>query len=475
MAFTQQVLPQKQWVSYRVLTAIVLVTLLVAFLVFSNLGRLWNFMTGQTQTGETLRIGQSISLTGTIVQNGDYVTHTHTMSVPVYGIVGIKSKTIDLNQYTGVVQINGVVEKKVQDMLFVVEVTSVSGGQSIVLDPILTGWSQGQYSMAWWVYFPENFSQKFTLQWPNGGDFSFTHLASQQKFTLHAFACSSKDPNADCLQLVKNISPTADKKFTDSYGNAYYKLEGVRSWLVVNGFYYGYFVQDADEQVVRDFAAEIVLLTSSYVKDHLVSKIVSLCSDGSTSMQQVAKQTVTKELNGLTLLLEWTTASGTATCKIVLDPSLAQGGQKLSFTPSMTASSVQTPPSSSSTPTTPSALDFSVKQFPTSTTKTMTYTSSRGHTIVFPSSNLSYGSFPLNEDLSSMWARCSSQFNVIAFVNKPNLATTPTIKIFECTAKKSVTLPSNAYRQISLADGRIFIIEIMDGAWKTFADMITIQ
>jgi hypothetical protein len=96
-------------------------------------------MTGQTQTGETLRIGQSISLTGTIVQNGDYVTHTHTMSVPVYGIVGIKSKTIDLNQYTGVVQINGVVEKKVQDMLFVVEVTSVSGGQSIVLDPILTG------------------------------------------------------------------------------------------------------------------------------------------------------------------------------------------------------------------------------------------------------------------------------------------------------------------------------------------------
>ena len=105
----------------------------------------------------------------------------------------------------------------------------------------------------------------------------------------------------------------------------------------------------------------------------------------------------------------------------------------------------------------------------------MTYTSSRGYTIVFPSTNLSYGSVPANEDLSSMGARCSSQFNVIAFPNKANLATTPTIKIFECTAKKAVSLPSNAYRQITLADGRIFIIEIMDGAWKTFADMITIQ
>ncbi|MEI7562761.1 MAG: hypothetical protein WCJ39_03455 [bacterium] len=46
--------------------------------------------------------------------------------MPVYGVVGLKSKTLDLNQYTGIVQVNGVVEKQVQDVLFVVEVTSVS-------------------------------------------------------------------------------------------------------------------------------------------------------------------------------------------------------------------------------------------------------------------------------------------------------------------------------------------------------------
>ena len=374
------------------------------------------------------------------------------------------------------VQVNGVVEKQVQDTLFVVEVTSVSGGQLSAPNVSAQTWTaQWQYNAPWWVYFPAHFAQKYTLQGPNDGTFKVTQIADQLTFTFYAFACSSKDPNTNCTQLLKDIPSSAEKKFTDSYGNAYYKLSGIRSWLVLNGSYYGYFVQDADEQAVRDFASEIVLLTPNYIKEHLVSTVLPLCSDGVMSMQQVTKQTVTKELNGLTLSLQGTTASGTATCKIVLDPSLSQWGQKLSFVPSSTAPSASTTPSSSATSSTPSALDFSVKQFPTSLDKTMIYTSSKGYTITFPSRNLSYGSVPANEDLSSMWARCSSQFNVIAFANKPNLATTPTVKIFECTAKKTVTLPSNAYRQITLSDGRIFIIEIMDGAWKTFVDMITIQ
>jgi hypothetical protein len=255
MAFTQQVLPQKQWVSYRVLTGIVLVTLFVAFLVFSNLGRLGNLMTGnQWQTGETLRIGQSISLTGIIVQNGDYISYTHTISVPTYGVVWLKSKTIDLNQYTGIVQVNGVVEKQVQDIVFVIEVTSVSGGV-LTLPVVVQTWAVGQYNSAFGVYFPVSFTQKYALQWPSDGTFTVTPATTSQAFTFHAFTCSSKTPDTDCAQLLKTIPPTAEKKFTDSYGNTYYKLEWVRSWLVVNGSYYGYFVQDADEQVVRDFAA----------------------------------------------------------------------------------------------------------------------------------------------------------------------------------------------------------------------------
>ena len=106
----------------------------------------------------------------------------------------------------------------------------------------------------------------------------------------------------------------------------------------------------------------------------------------------------------------------------------------------------------------------------------MTYTSaSKGYSIVFPSSNISYAGVTLNEDFDISGLRCSSQINVIKYSDKALLNTNPTVKIFECTAKKDITLPSNAFMQTKLADGRIMLIEIMNGAWKDFAENITIQ
>ena len=65
--------------------------------------------------------------------------------------------------------------------------------------------------------------------------------------------------------------------------------------------------------------------------------------------------------------------------------------------------------------------------------------------------------------------------NVIKYSDKALLETNPTVKIFECTAKKDIILPSNAFLQTKLADGRIMLIEIMDGAWKDFASNMAIQ
>jgi hypothetical protein len=65
--------------------------------------------------------------------------------------------------------------------------------------------------------------------------------------------------------------------------------------------------------------------------------------------------------------------------------------------------------------------------------------------------------------------------NVIGYSNEALLTTNPTVKIFECTSKGTVTLPSDAFLQTTLSDGRVFVIEIMDGAWKDFASNISIQ
>ena len=74
-------------------------------------------------------VGQSITLSGTVVQNGDYITYTHTMTLADGTVVGLKSKTIDMGSYSGVVEIQGIVEK-LQNMMYIIEVTSASGSSA---------------------------------------------------------------------------------------------------------------------------------------------------------------------------------------------------------------------------------------------------------------------------------------------------------------------------------------------------------
>ncbi|MDR0860492.1 MAG: hypothetical protein LBO09_06020 [Candidatus Peribacteria bacterium] len=54
------------------------------------------------------------------------MTHTHTISDPTYGIIGVKSKNINLGDYEGIVESTGIVEKFYQGDP-IVEITALSG------------------------------------------------------------------------------------------------------------------------------------------------------------------------------------------------------------------------------------------------------------------------------------------------------------------------------------------------------------
>ena len=121
---------KKNGVSVWVLVLIIIITFLFAFLVFKNLGNIGSWFSG-TSTGQatTFTIGESVSLSGTLLQNGDYVTYTHTLTLPDNTIVGMESSTIDLNGYSGTIFVQGIVEKQVNG-LFVIQVTNVSGSSA---------------------------------------------------------------------------------------------------------------------------------------------------------------------------------------------------------------------------------------------------------------------------------------------------------------------------------------------------------
>ncbi len=470
----QQSTQKKSGVSPRTLVIVIIVTFLVAFFLVKNLGTIGDRISwSSAETGARLSVGQSVSLTGEILQNGDYITYTHTITTTDYGVVGIKSKTIDLNQYSGITLVQWVVEKQ-QNNLFIVEVTSASGASAVWTGTAVNTMTQEwTYIATAGVYLPYNFGNNYTLQ--NNGEgnqIKVIRTSNNQAISLSYFACTTSDESKDCAKMVKTFSSSAEKTFSTSNGDKFYKLEGVNSWFATNDFM-GYFINDIPEQEVKDVANAMIIVNKSYVAETLVPKMMSLCTDGTVNLQSVTSQNMGKDFNGLYVQLMWPVAGGTAVCKVVLDPSLSVGGKKLSFTP--TLSTTTTTNTNTNTTNTPSGLDFSVKQFPINMAKALTYTSSsKWYSMVLPSSNISYAGVTLDEDFDISGLRCSSQMNVIKFSDKALLNTNPTVKIFECTAKKDITLPSNAFLQTKLSDGRIFLIEIMDGAWKDFASNITI-
>lgn len=90
----------KKSVSLLTLFIVIIVTFVLAFAVFKNIDRIGNIFSSSVSTPETFQIGQEVALSGELAADGDLVSYTHTLSLYDGTIVGIKSKNLDLSQYS---------------------------------------------------------------------------------------------------------------------------------------------------------------------------------------------------------------------------------------------------------------------------------------------------------------------------------------------------------------------------------------
>lgn len=458
-------------VSLLTLFLVIIFTIVLSVLLFKNFDRITSRFSSSIESTTWFEIGQEVSLSGLLQFNGDLISYTHTLTLTDTTIVGLKSRTLDLSTYTGMVDIQGVVEKELND-IFIIEVNFVSGAlASTGTTGTMLGSGSGIYLPQAGIYLPAEFWQKYSLlNNGEGGALKLQNLLTNQIILITYFACKSGDPNKNCTQLQQNIWSSAEKTVSTSYGITLYKLEGVTSWFFSNGNNYGYFINDVPEQEVIDVTNAFILPTDNYVKTTLLSKIQTLCTDGTTSLMQVSKSSLGMDLNGLIINLEWPTTDGSATCKVFVDPSQAAGGTKISY-----ISNTPTAPSTTTTTATVSDLDTSVKQFPINLEKSITFTSSRGYAIVFPSSNITYESLNVDESLDLPGVRCSTQMDITKFADKATLHDDPKVRIFTCSIKWTLNNLGNSIMQKESANWTKFLIQVMDAARMDFATNIQIN
>jgi hypothetical protein len=105
----------------------------------------------------------------------------------------------------------------------------------------------------------------------------------------------------------------------------------------------------------------------------------------------------------------------------------------------------------------------------------MTFSSNRGYSIVFPSSNISYEAINVDDDLWLPGVHCSTQMNVTKYSDEATLSDNPKVKIFSCTIKGTLNSLWNSMLQRTSVNGIQFIIQIMDPSRTDFANNITIN
>lgn len=467
----------KRSISLLTLFFVIICTFVLAFLLFKNFDRIGTWFSSSIESTTGFEIWQTVSLSGMLQANGDLISYTHTLTLPDTTIVGLKSRTLDLSIYTGMIDIQWIIEKELNE-IYIIEVNLASWSLVSTWSTETMLWSgSGIYISQAGIYLPAEFGQKYTLlnNWENGV-LKVQNIVTNQTILISYFACKKTDPNKNCSQLQQNIWSSAEKTVSTSYGTNLYKLEWVTSWFFNNGNNYGYFINDVSEQEVIAIADAFILPNDYYVQNTLLSKIQTLCTDGSTSLMQVTTHSLDMDLNGLIVNIQWPTADGSATCKVFIDPSQAAGGTKLSYISNTTNPISDTTTATSTTTNTTPTIDTSVKQFPINLEKTMTFTSSsRGYSIIFPSMNIAYESMNVDENLDLPGVRCSTKMNITKFADKATMNDDPKVRIFSCSIKGTLNNLGNSIIQKTSVNGIQFLIQILDPAWSDFATNIAIN
>ena len=472
----------KRSLSLITLFLVIICTFVLAFLLFKNFDRMTAWFSSSVESTTGFQIWQTVSLSGILQADGDLISYTHTLTLDDTMLVGLKSRTLDLGIYSGMITIQGNVEKELND-IFIIEVTSISWTLASTWAVGQLLWSgSGIYFSQAGIYLPAEFGEKYTiLTQSENGVLRFQNIVTNQIVSLSYFVCKTSDPNKNCTQLQQNIWVSAEKTVSTSRWDKLYKLEWVTSWYFNNSNFYGYFINDVPEQEVIDLVDAIILPNDYYIKNVLLSKLQTLCTDGATSLQNITTSSLGMDLNGLIINLQWPTNFGSATCKLFIDPSQAAWGTKISYISNTieeweASSSSDTESPSTSSPSTTVTIDTSVTQFPINLEKTMTFTSStRWYSIVFPSMNIAYEAINVDKDLDMPGVRCSTQMNITKFSDKATMSDDPKIRIFTCTIKGTLNNVGNSIIQTTSANEINFIIQILDPAWAEFANNIVIK
>lgn len=451
------------------------------FLVFSKWDKIEEFFglsLEKTEQTADFVLGEEISVEWIITQDWDFVTHTHKLSTLSSGVFGLKSKTINLNQYSGTILVDGFIDTEHQG-LFIIDVTQIIDqiDENLVDDNIET-WNMvpsGQYLPEMGLYLPPSFFEEYSIIATGKDNLKIKSLNNNQDITIDYFSCKKWNNNTDCNQLSTTFKNSSEKVFTTKHWTVFYKLSEIKSWFFANQELFGYFINDVDEQEIVKLYQYLVVPTNDYIKNIVEPNVSNICKEWNIVMNEVKKTTMFMDQGQIAVTFAWIWEKWTADCTILLDLSLPLFWTVKSFVYEEKTLTWDDQDEIVETPAIdkPTLVDANVAQFPLNLEKPLVFTSSRGHSISFPSPKISYKSDSVSENLDTAGINCYVATKVIEYAKKDLIDSEPSVIVYECKIKENVDLPYQYYAK-PVSDGRTFVVSVIDPAWHDFANNIQV-
>lgn len=447
-----------------------------------------------------LSVGDEVAFSGSIKADWDMENYTHSYVSNEYWVVLLKSKSLILDNYSDNVYFEWVVEKIYHEMPIVLVTTIYdidNEGKEDTWDELFS-WDtsdiQEKYLWNLWLYFSEDFFEKYTLvnEW-DWSTLKIKNLETNIISMINYFKCSTASQSSENCEYLKDFySSVSSTKLVDKYWVSYYKDPEVDTWFFSNDSIFGFKTNYEDESFIRDLSTLMTVVNKTYVEKNVLQKIWTLCKVDHSNIEKVDKSELTYKNSNFYYMVEWLDSSkNRINCELKIDPTLSLSAQVVSVnieeSEEVTADNeekqwetltwVDTKENSweETKPEKQKAYsrDPNVEQFPINLEKTLTFTSSRGHSFVFPSSKIAYQWRSSSENFGQVWVNCFSAMNVVKYEDKDLVETQWNVIIYECNVKNTFDDSDETLIYKNIWD-RHFVIQIVDPAWIEFAHNIEI-
>lgn len=488
----------RKWVSVPTfIISLIMVACLVVLLFLKRDDIMWFFGAEtdwqETEIDQGLSVWDEVAFSWNIKNDWDMVNYTHSYISDEYWTIWLKSSKLNLNEFAQNVYFEWIVEK-ISHEIPIVNVTKIynieENEQELTWDSI-ESWenieTNDKYLPKLWLYFGEDFFEKYSLvnEW-DGSTLKIKDLETNIIYTINYFKCNTSNNSENCNHLNNLYSQSSSKKFVDKYWVNYYKDSEVNSRFFSNDSLFGYKINDTDESFVKDVSTLMTIVNKNFAEKNILPKAKSLCTANHSNMEKVNKSEFSYKDWNFFYNLEWNDINdNTITCELKINPSLSsfaqvesveiinkeETSQSEEWNKETTETWSKTEPDNKEQQT--YIWDTDVEQFPINLDKKLTFTSSRGHSFIFPSSNLAYQGVNVSEDFWQVWVNCFSAMNVVKYADKELVESQGNVVIYECKVKNTFDDSDKTliYKKVWDKD---FVIKINDPARVNFANNIEI-